>query len=309
MPDGPLHHLAFAALRPKAGAPPLGASLALSFAPSAALFVRWRRASEARGVSPIPLLAVADPASPVAALPRLPAAAREAAAAVALLGGGSEARVGAEASEAWVRGPALGRASIVHFAVHAILDEARPSRSALALAAGEGQDGLLEVREIAGLALGGKTVVLASCRSSAGEHIQGEGLLSLARDFFRAGATTVVASHWPLRDEDSARLFPPLYGALRAGLPLDQALQQATSARIAAGAPAAAWAGVVVWGEARRPPLSAGAPGEALGRLPLEPGEALGLVCAIAGVWLLGRSFGRHHVAPWARFRGRRLRR
>ena len=69
------------------------------------------------------------------------------------------------------------------------------------------EDGLLQTREIEGLDLEGRIVVLSACQTASGAILGGEGVLSLARAFFEAGAHAVIGSRWPIRDEDAASLF------------------------------------------------------------------------------------------------------
>jgi CHAT domain-containing protein len=163
--------------------------------------------------------------------------------------------MGAEASEAYLKGADLGRFRLLHLAAHAVLDEAEPDRSAIRLApGGPGEDGLLQPREVIDLNLDGAVILLSACRTAGGPILAGEGVMSLARSFFQARAPTVVGSLWPLRDRDSAALMEAFYRPLAQGLPVGTALAAAKRDRIRAGAPAAAWAGVVVLGSGARAP-------------------------------------------------------
>ncbi|HEX6861419.1 MAG TPA: CHAT domain-containing protein, partial [Thermoanaerobaculia bacterium] len=74
----------------------------------------------------------------------------------------------------------------------------------------------------------------------------------------QAGAHTVVASLWPLRDDDGAALFDRFYEHLGQGKSVAAALHAAQKDRIEAGAPAAAWAGIVVLGDGDVVPLPGG---------------------------------------------------
>jgi hypothetical protein len=67
-----------------------------------------------------------------------------------------------------------------------------------------------------------------------------------------------VASLWPLRDVDGAALFDRFYRHLAEGRSVAAALQAAQRDRMEAGAPAAAWAGVVVLGDGGRIPVPGG---------------------------------------------------
>jgi hypothetical protein len=169
---------------------------------------------------------------------------------VEALGPGGALRLGPEASERWIKTSDLRPWGVMHFATHAVVDETEPERSALVLAAGHPEeDGLLQPREIAGLDLAGKVVLLSACRTASGEVLQGEGTLGLVRAFFRAGALAVVASPWPLGDLEARKLIDELSDRLASGLSLEHALAGAKKARQQAGAPAVAWAGLQLHGD------------------------------------------------------------
>jgi CHAT domain-containing protein len=220
----------------------------------------------------------------------LPEARREGRRVRRILGGDSRLRVGAEATEAEVRRLVAGRYAVLHFATHALVDERRLGRSGIVLAAGAGEDGLLENSEIAGLDLAGEVVVLAACRSGSGRVLYGEGPLSLARSFFLAGAGTVVASLWPLRDDDASVLFEPFYQHLARGESVAEALAGAQRELLAAGVPAEAWAGVVVLGDGAAVPFAGGlARRNRAARAALILGLLLALLLALV-FWRLRRS-------------------
>ncbi len=261
VPDGVLHHLPFAALRAEPEAPALGQRFEIVQAPSASLWHRWRHDE----VPPArrSLLALADPRLPSAPrhadttrsavllqglhLGQLPHARHEGRAIVRRLGG--RLVVGAEASEHFVKGHDLAQYGVVHFASHAVADGQRAERSCLILTPGGlEEDGLLRSPEIADLDLGGRLVVVSACQTAAGELLRAEGILSLARAFFEAGAHGVIGSRWPLRDADAAFFFESFYGHLATGQSAAAALRSARREAIAKGLPTAAWAGVSLLG-------------------------------------------------------------
>ena len=277
--DDALLQLPFAALRATPKAPPLAVRFELTEIPSATLWLSWT--GERPAVAPVPALALADPPLPggngprvVAAKERaavfasgvrlgpLPYARRESRSVVDEMGGGSVRRLGDEASEAWVKSAPLQRFGVLHFATHAVTDEVNPDRSGVLLAPGaSNQDGLLQIREIVDLDLKGRIVVLSACSSNTGVVLRGEGVMSLARAFFQAGANTVVASLWRLRDDEAADFFARFYRHLGHGLSVAAAAQAAQKDLIADGAPAAAWAGIVVLGDGDLVPLPGGRKG------------------------------------------------
>jgi hypothetical protein len=68
----------------------------------------------------------------------------------------------------------------------------------------------------------------------------------------------VVASLWPLRDDDGAALFDRFYSHLGQGESVAAALHAAQRERAQEGAPAYAWAGLVVLGDGELVPLPGG---------------------------------------------------
>jgi hypothetical protein len=266
--DGPLHRLPFEALRPAVDALPLGARYEIVAAPSATLWLHWRTeaSSPARRA-----LTLADPTLERSSdtdgrtrsvtllqglrLGRLPHARTESRA-IERHVGRADALVGTGASEQALKSSDLRRYSVLHFAAHAVADDIHPERSAVVLAAGDAnEDGLLQAREIEALDLSGRIVVLSACYTAGGAVLSGEGVLSLARAFFQAGAHAVVGSRWPLRDADAAQLFEAFYRHLGRGASLSQALSASQAEARAAGRPSSAWAALVLLGNGNLRPF------------------------------------------------------
>jgi hypothetical protein len=272
--DGALHHLPFEALRATPDAPPLGARYELVQAPSATLWLQWRATAPRAPAGRV--LTLADPALAGGAateaqsrdatllqglrLGRLPHARQESRAIERHIGG-VETLIGERASEKALKSRNLGAYDLVHFAAHAVADETHPERSAVLLAPGDAaEDGLLQVREIQALDLEGRIVVLSACHTAAGVVLSGEGVLSLARAFFGAGAHAVIGSRWPLRDADAAALFDTFYRRLGQGASLSQALKATQDEAREAGRSASAWAGLVLLGNGDLRPFAGGRP-------------------------------------------------
>lgn len=280
VPDGSLHRLPFETLRARRDAEPIAVLYQISVAPSATIWLRWKR--DVPRSAEVPALVLADPVrrpgesdfrrdggevgdlrawalATGSRLGRLPQARSEARSAVRSLGGGSQVRIGEEATERFVKETDLNRYSVLHIAAHALVDDDRPERSGILLAPGAPEeDGLLQMREIVELDLAGRVVVLAACRSASGAVLEGEGVMGLARAFFQAGAHAVVGSLWPLRDDEAAGLFEIFYENLAKGASITDAMSAARRNRILAGAPAAAWGGLVVLGDGDLVPLPGG---------------------------------------------------
>jgi CHAT domain-containing protein len=266
VPDEALHRLPFGALVDKATARPLVWRFRLSLVPSATLWLRWR---ERRGGPLRPsMLAFADPepglvdardeeaeersgaALDPRSLGRLPYARREGRSLMSRFGHPSRVLFDAEASELSLKAADLSRYGVVHFAAHALVDGRNPDRSAIVLTPGSpAEDGFLRPAEIAGLGFHGQLVGLSACQSAGGGFVRGEGVMSLARGFVRAGAQAVVGSLWSLRDEEAAWLFDAFYRRIVAGDTASTALRATQRASIERGLPAAAWAGLVLIGD------------------------------------------------------------
>jgi CHAT domain-containing protein len=268
VPDGPLHRLPFDALSGGPDRPYLAERFSVSLAPSASLWLRLRAAPR---LGPGKLLVLADPseASASQAVRRdstamfgaLVHARREAEAALSAFPDGSELRAGPPASESFLKSAPLDGVSLLHLATHAVVDERDPEHAAVVLAPGSAaEDGRLEPQEIGRLPLGGKTVVLAGCETSMGPVFRGEGVMSLARAFFGAGAAAVVGTLDRARDDEVSVLFSGVYRALGRGVSIGDAVAAAKREAIVRGAPPAAWADVVLLGEAQVHPRARDVP-------------------------------------------------
>ncbi|HEX9938242.1 MAG TPA: CHAT domain-containing protein [Longimicrobium sp.] len=92
------------------------------------------------------------------------------------------------------------RAGIIHYAGHAVFDDARPERSALVLA-GADTTGRLTAEAVNGLQLRGvRLVVLAACRTSRSREGRSGGFSGFSGALLGAGAGGVVGSLWEVDD-------------------------------------------------------------------------------------------------------------
>jgi CHAT domain-containing protein/tetratricopeptide (TPR) repeat protein len=213
--DGCLKELPFGILPNSADGRAVGAAHDVSYLPSIAA-LNWLRRADAAGIRSPSLAIFADPvlSAPAAALPNARAEAQTIA---ALL---PKDRVwlalGAQASRANVLETDWRRYTIVHFAVHAVVDARRPELSGILLSASDPdpQDGMLRMNDIYNLDMPVDLVVLSACDSAAGRDADSEGVFSLSRAFFYAGAPRVIASLWPVDDRASAAFMALFYRAL-----------------------------------------------------------------------------------------------
>lgn len=164
------------------------------------------------------------------------------------------------ASRDTLAGTDLERYGILHFATHALAHPEHPELSGLVLSMvdqeGRPQNGFFRAYEISRLRLPADLVVLSACETGLGKDLRGEGMLSLTRSFFDAGAGRVIATLWQVSDRRSARLMTQFYeGYLRRDLSPAAALRQAQLSLLEDPATAAPyyWAGFSFQGDWRRP--------------------------------------------------------
>lgn len=159
-----------------------------------------------------------------------------------------------QATEDVLRAEPLERYSILHFAVHGLLDETRPRFSALALAPSAANDGLLQMHEIRKLRLRAPLVVLSACETALGENVSGEGVMGLSHAFLSAGARGVIATLWRVDDRSTSAAMIRFHRELaRPGGSSAAALRSARLALLADPATAHPfyWAGLVQIGSGR----------------------------------------------------------
>lgn len=121
------------------------------------------------------------------------------------------------------------RYRILHLATHGYAGSGVGELSYLAFSppVDSGPSPFLYVRDLYLLRLKAALVVLSACETNAGEYRTGEGLISLAKGFFHAGARSVVATLWRVDDAKNAALMLHFFDYLKQGLPKDIALQRA----------------------------------------------------------------------------------
>lgn len=252
-PDGPLHRLPFEALRTTrpnltgpTSSPDSNAFLVetfdITYVPSAATLVLL--GAGPRGFEG-EVIVWADPAgseddtgsgdvppalgvAPDTGRAPLPWARAEARALAGVFGPErTEMLFGPSATESFARSARASRAAILHFAAHGRVDPSLASQSSLLLAPDAEADGILQMREVLRLDIGAELVTLSACRSADGRLQDGEGVLSLARAFFFAGASSLVASLWEVSDRTTAELMEAFYIDLRDDVGPSAALRRA----------------------------------------------------------------------------------
>ncbi|RMG16889.1 MAG: CHAT domain-containing protein [Bacteroidetes bacterium] len=147
----------------------------------------------------------------------------------------------------------------LHLATHGKMNDTRPAYSFLAFTpVGDSLRDKLYLHELYGLRLQADMVVLSACETGIGQLHKGEGIASLARGFFYAGARSLVTTLWSVNDAQTASLMQAFYHHLQQKRPKDAALQQAKLDQLEKSDDFHAhpyfWAGTIVMGNVQ--PLS-----------------------------------------------------
>ncbi len=118
---------------------------------------------------------------------------------------------------------------VLHLAMHGIVNNEYPMFSKLIFthASDSVNEGFLYTYEIYNLKIKATLVVLSACNSGNGKFYNGEGIISLARSFFTAGAKSVVMTLWAIADKTSQRLMNYFYTNLASHQSISEALQKA----------------------------------------------------------------------------------
>ncbi len=85
----------------------------------------------------------------------------------------------------------------------------------------------LPLSEIYALNLSAQMVVLSACETNLGKLEEGEGVMSLARGFAYAGASSLVASLWKVKNQQTAQIFTDFYANLNNSNNKSEALRNA----------------------------------------------------------------------------------
>jgi CHAT domain-containing protein len=263
VPEDALHRVPFAALI--VGGRRVVERYAVHVVPSAAIALSLWRARPAPG--PARMLAFGDAHFPVDDQRNSPATRARFASFTAsgglspLSASGTEAReairhwprsramLGVDASESNLKRAKLDQYRLIHFATHAQVDERAPGRSAIALAAGGGEDGFVTAADLGSLHLDADLVMLSGCSTALGMIVGGEGILGLTGPLLLSGTHSVVATLWPVNDRASAEFVGRFYGFLANGMSATDALRLTQLDAMQRGVPTRDWAAFVLTGD------------------------------------------------------------
>jgi CHAT domain-containing protein len=146
--------------------------------------------------------------------------------------------------------------SVMHLAMHGIVDTDKPGLSSLVFTENLDSldDNLLYAFEINSLDFSKvELVVLSACQTGFGKYELGEGVVSIGRSFMQAGVSSLVSTLWELNDNSSMEIMKLFYENLRKGLSKDQALRNAKIQYIKTHPGLSShpflWAGLVQYGD------------------------------------------------------------
>jgi CHAT domain-containing protein len=106
--------------------------------------------------------------------------------------------------------------SILHLAVHAYSDKDKHETAKLFFSyKNNSTESILYPHEIIKLNLKADLIVLSACKTAIGYWQEGEGTMSLSRDFMFAGAAGLLTSYWQIDDKSSHQLMKEFYNQLK----------------------------------------------------------------------------------------------
>ncbi|MBL7807382.1 MAG: CHAT domain-containing protein, partial [Saprospiraceae bacterium] len=122
--------------------------------------------------------------------------------------GQSKSLLGKAATKAQFRNLAA-QYRLLHLATHGKANPGAGDQCYLAMAGPPSNPNasLLTAAELYNLPINADLVVLSACETGIGEHLRGEGVLSLARAFAYAGAKSIVASLWSVNDQSTMQIM------------------------------------------------------------------------------------------------------
>lgn len=225
VPHAELHYLPFGALVRRGGDGSeqfLVERYDIGYTPSATTWLQLRQRSAPAGTR---VLALAPRAE------QLPGSRAEVESLRVLYDQDATVLTGVAATEAAFRA-SVQHYPIVHLATYGVLNQHNPLFSFVELHGGNGEDGRLEVHEVAGLRLHARLLILSACQTALASGAladvpAGDDWVGLVRTFLGAGARNVIATLWAVEDRSTAEAMQRLHRRLRAGDTEIAALSQA----------------------------------------------------------------------------------
>jgi len=119
--------------------------------------------------------------------------------------------------------------NIFHLATHASANDEYPDYSYLAFTETKDsiEDNILYIKDLYNLTLNADMVTLSACQTGIGKLQKGQGMMSLSKGFYYAGAKSLVNTLWKINDKSTVTLMEYFYEGLSQGESKTEALRNA----------------------------------------------------------------------------------
>ncbi len=120
-----------------------------------------------------------------------------------------------------------GGFGMIHLATHASANDEYPDYSYLAFSETGEESNVFYIKDLYNTVLNADMVTLSACQTGIGKLRKGQGMISLSKGFFYAGAKSLVNTLWKINDKSSVRLMEFFYEGLGKGKTKKEALRDA----------------------------------------------------------------------------------
>lgn len=119
--------------------------------------------------------------------------------------------------------------NIFHLATHASANDEYPDYSYLAFTETNDstESNILYIKDLYNTTLNADMVTLSACQTGIGQLQKGQGMLSLSKGFYYAGAKSLVNTLWKINDKSTVKLMEYFYEGLSKGYSKSEALRKA----------------------------------------------------------------------------------
>lgn len=119
--------------------------------------------------------------------------------------------------------------NLFHLATHASANDEYPDYSYLAFteASDSTESNIVYIKDLYNMTLNADMVTLSACQTGIGKLQKGQGMLSLSKGFYYAGAKSLVNTLWKINDKSTVKLMEYFYESLSKGYSKSDALRKA----------------------------------------------------------------------------------